>query len=35
VNKRIKELKEMSSTSTVVSEDLFVAPRFSETELSK
>ena len=35
VNKRIKELKEMSSTSTVVSEDLIVAPRFSETELSE
>jgi len=35
VDTRIKELREMSSTSTVVSEDLFVAPRFSETELSK
>jgi len=35
VNKLIKELKEISSTSTVVSEDLIVAPRFSETELSK
>jgi len=35
VDRRIKELKEMSSTSTVVSEDLIVAPRFSETELSK
>jgi len=35
VDKRIKELREMSSTSRVVSEDLFVAPRLSETELSK
>jgi len=35
VDTRIKELREMSSTSTIVSEDLFVAPRFSETELSK
>lgn len=35
VDRRIKELKEMSSTSTVVSEDLIVAPRVSETELSK
>jgi hypothetical protein len=35
VDLRIKELREMSSTSAVVSEDLIVAPRFSETELSK
>ena len=35
VDMRIKELREMSSASRVVSEDLIVAPRFSETELSK
>jgi len=35
VDMRIKELREMSSTLAVVSEDLFVAPRLSETELSK
>jgi hypothetical protein len=35
VDRRIKELREMLSTSRVVSEDLIVAPRFSETELSK
>ncbi len=35
VDRRIKELREMLSTSTVVSEDLIVAPRFSETELLK
>lgn len=32
VDTRIKELKEMLSTSPVISEDVFVAPRFSETE---
>ena len=34
VNNRIKQLKEMSSTSTVVSEDLVVTPRFPETKPS-
>jgi hypothetical protein len=35
IDKRINELKEKPRTPTVVSEDLIVAPRFSETELSK
>lgn len=35
IDKRINELKETPRTPTVVSEDLFVAPRLSETELSK
>jgi len=35
VNNRIMELEEMSSPSTVVSEDVLVTPRFAETELSK
>jgi len=35
IDKRINELKETPRTLTVVSEDLFVAPRLSETELSK
>jgi hypothetical protein len=35
VDTRIKELREMSSTSTVVSEDFLITPRFSETEPSR
>lgn len=35
VDTRIKELKEKLSTSTTVSEDLLVTPRFSETERSR
>jgi len=35
VNNRIMELEEVSSPSTVVSEDVLVTPRFPETELSK
>lgn len=35
VDMRIKELRGMLSVSAVVSEDLIVAPRFSETEVSK
>jgi len=35
IDKRINELKETPRTPTVVSEDLFVSPRLSETELSK
>lgn len=35
VSKRINELKEVLSTSIVVSEDLLVTPRFSETELPR
>jgi hypothetical protein len=35
IDKRINELKEKPLAPTVVSEDLFVAPRLSETELSK
>lgn len=33
VDMRIKELREMASTSVIVSEDLFTAPRLSDTEL--
>lgn len=35
IDKRINELKETPRTLTVVSDDPFVAPRLSETELSK
>jgi len=35
IDKRINELKEKPPAPTVVSEDLFVASRLSETELSK
>jgi hypothetical protein len=35
IDKRINELKEKPLAPAVVSEDLIVAPRFSETELSK
>jgi len=35
IDKRINELKEKPSIPTVVSEDLVVAPRFSEAELSR
>jgi len=35
IGKRINELKETPPTTTVVSEDLFVAQRLSETEPSR
>jgi len=35
INTRINELRKMSSTSTVVHEDLIIAPRLSEAELSR
>ncbi len=35
INTRINELRKMSSTSTVVHEDLIIAPRLSEVELSR
>jgi hypothetical protein len=34
INTRINELREMLSTSTVISEDFIATPRFSEAELS-
>ncbi|MCK4482674.1 hypothetical protein KAU55_05570 [Candidatus Bathyarchaeota archaeon] len=35
VDTRIKELKAMLSTSTTISENRFITPRFTETELSR
>lgn len=35
VDMRIKELRGMLSTSAIVSEDFFAAPRLSDTELSR